>query len=187
VPEKIPVHFTKDQFRVLLSATKEPLLRDVFAFATVTGMRQGEILSLTWSDVDFQRRLITVQSSGRHLTKTGKVRTIPISDSAFSILSTRALVSSSSGLVFHRKGLPLSQTFVGHRFKKIVRMAKLDETLHFHSLRHTFATWLVQEGVSIYEVQKLLGHSSITVTQVYSHLAASQLEAAVSKISLPSN
>jgi len=50
------------------------------------------------------------------------------------------------------------------------------------SLRHTFATWLVQEGVPIYEVQKLLGHSSISVTQVYSLLAASELHGAVNKI-----
>jgi integrase len=187
VPERIPAHFTREQFKAFLEATKEPMLRDLFAFAVVTGLRQGEILNLTWSDIQFQRRLITVQSSGRHFTKTGKARTIPISDVAFSILSTRRLVASSSDLVFHRKGLPLSQTYVGHRFKRIVRTAKLDEALHFHSLRHTFATWLVQEGVSLYEIQKLLGHSSIAVTQVYSHLAVSQLHNAVSKISLTSN
>ncbi len=63
----------------------------------------------------------------------------------------------------------------------------MSEKLHFHSLRHTFATWLVQEGVSIYEVQQLLGHSSISVTQVYSHLAASELHGAVNKIQVVLN
>ena len=55
------------------------------------------------------------------------------------------------------------------------------------SLRHTFATWLVEEGVPTYEVQKLLGHSSISVTQIYSHLAASELHKSVEKISLALN
>jgi integrase len=187
IPEKTPAHFTKEQFRAFLAAVKEPVLKDLFAFAVVTGLRQGEILSLKWSDVDLQRGLLTVQSSGRHLTKTGKLRSIPLSDSAAGILSRRMLVSSGSDLVFHRKGISVGQSYVGHKFKKVVRAVKLDETLHFHSLRHTFATWLVQEGVSLYEIQKLLGHSSIAVTQVYSHLAASQLFQAVSKISLITN
>ncbi len=55
------------------------------------------------------------------------------------------------------------------------------------SLCHTFATWLVLEGMPIYEVQKLLGHSSISVTQVYSHLAASELHGAVNNIQLVMN
>jgi site-specific recombinase XerD len=53
------------------------------------------------------------------------------------------------------------------------------EVRSLHRQGHTVATWLVQEGVSIYEVQKLLGHSNISVTQVYSHLAASELHGAV--------
>ena len=54
--------------------------------------------------------------------------------------------------------------------------------LHFHSLRHTFASWLVQEGVSLYEVQRLLGHSNISVTEIYAHLQPCQLHSAVNKL-----
>jgi site-specific recombinase XerD len=53
-------------------------------------------------------------------------------------------------------------------------------------LRHTFATWLVQNGASIYEVQKLLGHSDIKTTQIYAHLMASELHTTVNRISFPS-
>ncbi len=60
----------------------------------------------------------------------------------------------------------------------------LPEDLHFHSRRHSFATFLVQAGVSLYEVQQLLGHSSISTTQIYAHLAASELHGAVNKIVL---
>ncbi|MBI5475218.1 MAG: tyrosine-type recombinase/integrase [Ignavibacteriales bacterium] len=64
---------------------------------------------------------------------------------------------------------------------------QLNSKLHFHSLRHTFATWLVQDGVNIYEVQKLLGHSNMKVIEVYSHLVTSKLHSAVNKISLRLN
>lgn len=63
----------------------------------------------------------------------------------------------------------------------------LSVDLHFHSLRRTFATWLAQNGAGIYEVQKLMGHSSVAVTQVYSHLVPSELHSAVDKISLSLN
>jgi site-specific recombinase XerD len=88
-------------------------------------------------------------------------------------------------LVFHRNNQVFKRGLISHRFKAYVRLAKLDERLHFHSLRHTFATWLVRAKVPIYDVQKLLGHSSIVVTQVYSHLEPGELYEAVEKISLP--
>jgi integrase/recombinase XerD len=66
--------------------------------------------------------------------------------------------------------------------RAVRRSEVADKNLHFHSLRHTFASWLVQDGVSLYEVQKLLGHSSIAVTQVYSPLQPEQLHATVNRI-----
>jgi site-specific recombinase XerD len=89
--------------------------------------------------------------------------------------------------VFTLNGKKILDGWVSHAFKKAVRKAGVDSRLHFHSLRHTFATWLVQNGVGIYEVQKLLGHSSVAVTQVYAHLAPSELHGAVEKISVSLN
>ena len=86
--------------------------------------------------------------------------------------------------MFHfnqRKG---SRSYIDHKFSDYRRAAGLQEDVTFHSLRHTFATWLVQRGVSIFEVQKLLGHSDIKVTQIYSHLAASELHWAVNRINV---
>ena len=89
-----------------------------------------------------------------------------------------------SELVFHEKGRGLDRKKL---FKAYVIAAGLNDRLHFHSLRHTFATWLVQSGVGIYEVQKLMGHSSVAVTQVYAHLAPSELHSAEEKIALSLN
>jgi site-specific recombinase XerD len=68
-----------------------------------------------------------------------------------------------------------------------LRLAGPDERLHFHSLRHTFASWLVQDEVSLDEVQKLLGHSSIKVTDVYNHLQTEQLHSTVNRIEISLN
>lgn len=65
-------------------------------------------------------------------------------------------------------------------FKRYVREAKLSNPrFRFHSPKHTFASWLIQQRVPIYELQKLLGHSSVKVTEAYSHLAASELNETV--------
>ncbi len=89
--------------------------------------------------------------------------------------------------VFTFAGMQICADLVTKKFRHCARKAGLNRRVHFHSLRHTFATWLVQGNVSIYEVQKLLGHSSISVTQVYSHLAASELQEAVKKLEITTN
>ena len=108
---------------------------------------------------------------------------MPMHDRVFKLLKARK-EKSKYDLVFSENGNQLSRYAVSHQFKSFVRKAGLRNDLHFHSLRHTFGTWLVQKGESIYAVQKLLGHSSITTTQVYSHLASGELHEAVERISL---
>ena len=80
-----------------------------------------------------------------------------------------------------------SRWHVAKVFKKYAKKAALSEQVHFHSLRHTFASWLVQDGVSLYAVQKRLGHSSISVTQVYSHLQPEQLHETVNRLKINVN
>jgi integrase/recombinase XerD len=184
IPEQLPTYLSKQEFQQLLNIVDEPVLKDLFLFAVLTGMRQGEILSLGWADIDFEHKLISISSSQGFVTKTGRFRRVPMSETVFELLSRRKLTASASPFVFHRKGFQLLPSYVQHKFKEYIRTLGFSERLRFHSLRHTFATWLVQEGVNIYEVQKLLGHSSVRVTEVYSHLAASELHSSVNKIRL---
>jgi len=86
--------------------------------------------------------------------------------------------------VFYRiKGIRLEVDYISKRFKKICRKLKFNESYHFHTIRHTFASNLVQRGVDLYTVKELLGHSNITTTQIYSHLKRSNLVSAVDKLS----
>ena len=71
---------------------------------------------------------------------------------------------------------------VTRMFHKYAVKLKMDRRLHFHSLRHSFASLLVQRGVSLYEVQKLMGHSNPRVTEIYSHLVPEAMHGAVEKI-----
>src|ERR1041385_6522138 len=175
LPERVPIYLQKDDLQKLLEKVKESELKEVYIFAVLTGLRLGEILNLQWSNIDFQRNLIVLDNATKFTTKSGKCRNVPMNNLVIEILRKRSLFRQICNWVFNRRGLPLTESFVSHKFKKYVEEAKLNDAFHFHSLRHTFATWLVQDGVNIYEVQKLLGHSSVKVTEIYSHLAASEL------------
>jgi site-specific recombinase XerD len=99
----------------------------------------------------------------------------------------RRLRQNGEEFVFAVEGRKISRWWVSRKFKRYVLKLGLDDKLHFHSLRHSFATWLVQDGASIYEVQKLLGHSSIKTTEIYSHLVPDGLRRTVDRISVELN
>jgi integrase len=140
-------------------------LRDLVTFALHTGMRMGEILELTWRGVDLTRRTVMVVRS-----KNGERRTIPVNETVLSVLKQKSKVRSlGTDLVF------CSQVFTsmesGHlrrSFRVALGKARIED-FHFHDLRHTFATRLVQAGVDLYKVQRLLGHKSPIMTQRYAH------------------
>ncbi len=151
-----------------------------------TGLRLAELTAIQRTDVDFVQKVIFVRNSETLTTKNKKNRVIPMNQQLWQMLAVRK-GNATCELVFHRNGKRLPEGLVSSIFRKHVRRAGLDDKLHFHILRHMFATWLVQEGVPIYEVQKLLGHSSISVTQVSSRLAASELHGTVNQIQVVLN
>lgn len=184
VPQRPPVYLTKLEFKTLMNGVKEPLLKDVFLFAVLTGFRKGEILNLKWSGVDFQKRQVTIENSEAFTTKSGKSRTVPMNDAVFEMLSMRESQRDGCEYVFHRDGYRLNDLYLSHKFKKYVVDLNLNPKLHFHSLRHTAASWLVDAGVSLYVVQNILGHSNISTTQIYSHLSQNTLHESVNRVSL---
>jgi len=186
VPDIPPLYLSKEGFHKLISVIDENWLKEVVVFAVLTGLRRGEILNLQWLEVDLNQRVIYVQSSGTFRTKKGKRRTVPLSDAAYHLLASKD-PQTNGKFVFTKEGEKIVESWLSHRFKFFVRQAKLPEGLHFHSLRHTFASWLVQDGVSLYAVQKLLGHSSVTVTEIYSHLQPEQLHDTVNRIQVSLN
>lgn len=183
VPDQQPVYIRKEDFGRLLSAIEELWFRELVTFAVLTGLRRSEILNLRWKNLDLERKLIHVQSCEGFTTKAGKRRSVPMNERVCEFLSGKPH-SSQDEFVFTYKGNPITGDHVTKKLRVSAKKAGLDAKIHFHSLRHTFATWLVQGSVGIYEVQKLLGHSNVATTQIYSHLASSELQGAVDKLEL---
>jgi integrase len=146
----------------------------LYCGAVYTGMRQGELACLRWSDVDLDRRTITVQRSFNGPTKTSRVRYVPILDPLLPIL--RAWRARTPGeLVFpNRRGRtysPSARVFEDTLWKVLGRAGLPNDYLTFHGLRHTFASHWVMNGGDLYRLQKILGHSDPSMTQIYAHLA----------------
>jgi site-specific recombinase XerD len=107
-----------------------------------------------------------------------------MNDTVYHLLSQKSLCRNSTEYVFTRGGKQIDGQYLSHKFKDYVTQTELDGRLHWHSLRHTFASWLVQDGVSLFEVQKLLEHFSSEMTLIYSHLQPEQLHNTVNRIVL---
>lgn len=182
LPETEPRFYKPEEFEKLISVMNDEDMRDLTIFAVNTGFRQMELLSMVWGQVNFEERLITLDNRA-YITKTKRIRSIPLNPDAYEILVKR-FARKIEGIekIFTRFGKPINQNRISHNFKKYVYDAKINPKLNFHSLRHTFASWLVQSGVSIYVVSKLLGHSNVQTTEIYAHLRRDDLFNAVNSI-----
>ncbi len=95
-------------------------------------------------------------------------------------------LSMTNGFVFCKKdGTKYCGNYVSRKFKNACKAAGLEKEIHFHSLRHSFASNLAQKGVPLYTIKELLGHSSITTTEIYSHLNMDSLREAIKKLDSP--
>lgn len=155
-------------------------LRDIVAVALAGGLRLDEILHLQWADVDLPRRRLTVSRGRNGTVKSGKVRHVPILDAILPMLRERALQRGGDLLVFpgRRSAIPgvpapaRSKPGVQGAYKLAVKRAGLDPALRFHDLRHTFASHWMMDGGCIFKLAKVLGHSSVAITErTYAHLS----------------
>lgn len=183
VSKMFPVFISEIELKLILDKTREDFLRDLFFTAFYTGMRLGELVNLKWSWIDLNENQITVQCSDSFTTKSKKGRAIPFNSNLKSILMNsrpKVLSIKNDDFVFYRiNGIRLNENYVSKKFKEYSRAAKLDERIHFHTLRHSFASLLVQRGVSLYVIKELLGHEALSTTQIYSHLQQQNLRDAV--------
>ena len=183
VKEILPAYFTECDFRLFLSVVEDKDFRELCITGLLTGLRLGELISLRWKDLDFTTRVIMVRNTENFTTKTRKNRVVPMSDELYDLLKKRkeTLRYECETVFYDGRGNPLKEETITHKFKKYIRRGGLNDKLHFHSLRHSFASALVSSGVSLYAVQKLLGHSSSKTTEIYSHLMPQQLHFEVNK------
>jgi len=164
---------TEEEEQRLLDGCCEHM-RDLVTFALNTGMRLGEILTLKWANVDMKSGTIKVE-----FTKSGKTRIVPINQALREMLAK----PKKRGEVYVFTNPDSKDRFREPKrsFKTGCRKSGI-EGLRFHDLRHTFASRLVRNGVDIGTVRKLLGHSTLLITQRYVHSDESMLRAAVGSL-----
>ncbi len=162
--------------------------RVLVIIALKTGMRWSEIVSLKWHQspnsnyVDFDRGMIFIHES---LAKSEKSRHIPLSNAVR--LALREIPRShGSDYIFLNPETNKPLGSIKLSFKTALRKAEIQD-FRFHDLRHTFASQLVRNGVDLYTVQKLLGHSTPAMTQRYTHLHEDHLKEAIEKIDIQPN
>jgi len=137
---------------------------DIVIIALHTGMRQGEILNLKYTDIDIFRKVITVLKS-----KNKTPRTIPMNETVYQLFLRRSKIRSMSGFVFTTgNGTRHMVRNLIREFDKAVEKAEIKD-FTFHCLRHTAATWMIQCGIDIYTVSKIMGHKDIKTTMRYAH------------------
>ncbi len=198
-----PAYISSTQLAVISMQIENKTIKDLVTFAFSTGMRLNEIVNLTWRNVNLSTRIITV-GDAEFTTKGMNQRYIPICDEALtSILSSRDKVRDrlqerkkdtpriiqihpshsgeiKRGYVFCKpNGEAFTGDYVSKIFKKACKAVGTDKSIHFHSLRHSFVSNLVQKGINLYTIKEQLGHSSISTTEIYAHLNMDVLKVAI--------
>ncbi len=145
-----------------------------------TGIRVSELVALNMDDIDFLGEVVHVRGKGK------KERITPISSSALQIIqhymeyrNKRAQSNSnfdSKVLFVNKHGRRLSTRSVRRKMDKYLKIAGLDPAISPHTLRHSFATHMLNKGADLRSVQELLGHQSLSTTQIYTHLTTSKLK-----------
>jgi integrase len=171
VDEKPPRYYSDDQIRYIFSHVR-PWVKDFVVVLFHTGMRVGELQRLRWKDIDFDKKNLMIPESKSH-----KFRVLPINATLEAkLLELKNKSSVSQEFVFKgEKGLMYSDFY--HAYVREMKRIQMDGNLHMW--RHTYASKLVQKGVSLYVIKDLLGHASIQTTQIYAHLRNEDLHQAV--------
>ena len=170
---------TSDEAHQLISELKKsesPMLQYIVPMLILTGARKNEVLQAQWQDFNLITSVWRIP-----ISKSGKARHVPISDGVRLLLSTIPRVDDCPWTFANPKtGKPLVSFFSSwNKVRKAVGLADV----RIHDLSHTFASFLVNNGRSIYEVQRILGHTQIKTTERYAHLSQDSLLAAANEIS----
>ena len=184
--KRLPKYLELDQINKLLSTPNDNTLlgardRAMLEVLFSTGVRVSELVDLNFADIDFEGHTIRVWGKGK------KQRTAPIGTTAIAAIrkylelrraDARSPSFDQNALFVNKHGQRLSTRSVRRKLDKYLADAGLDPSISPHTLRHSFATHMLNNGADLRSVQELLGHQSLSTTQVYTHLTTPRLKAA---------
>ena len=189
VPERAVRYLSQDEITRLVEASRGTHIHALIVTAIHTGMRKSELFNLMWSDVNFESGKVTIQPNEDWSTKNYKHRTIAMTPFLYEVLRERRIEHLEMGFrspyVFTYNGQQLRSN-IKRSFASALRAAGLKtkgpEKVTLHTLRHTFASQLVMAGVSLREVQVLMGHQSYETTLQYAHMSEDHANRQVLKL-----
>lgn len=174
-------YLTEHEVNTIVVAIEHPLIKLVIQSLYYTGMRISECLGLTLEDINFERKYIHVING-----KGGKDRIIPLNQKLADLLldyknNWRPDVESDLFFCTEASG-GLNRNYVNKVLQKTLKELNYDQKITAHTFRHSFASSLLKKNVDIVKIQKLLGHTSLVTTSIYTHTNLNELEEAVNHL-----
>lgn len=183
IEKTLPDFLSVNEVNKLFSSISEDdvyELRDkaIFELLYSCGLRITEAIELNYNDINFEKGFITVVGKG------SKERLVPMGEEAVRLLKRYSSISrsriigkrESDYLFISKKGSKLNRKSVWRLLKNYVARTRINKNITPHTLRHSFATHLIENGADLRSVQELLGHTDISTTQVYTHLVKEKLQ-----------
>ncbi|ACN84529.1 site-specific recombinase XerD [Brachyspira hyodysenteriae WA1] len=184
----LPESLTDTEVDDLLAVHNEKTdkgLRDkaIFELMYSSGLRVSEICSLKIDDIFFEGKYLKICGKGK------RERIVPINDRALDILqryiqTSRVIMvkgKKTSELFLNFRGDKISRVGIWKIVKEAMKKSKIEKNIYPHTLRHSFATHLIQHGADLRAVQRMLGHSDITTTEIYTHVDSAHLKKQIAK------
>lgn len=182
--------FSENEIELLLANIQDKTLLNIVKFALWSGLRLNEILNLQVSDIDFLNETIDITNKKNFVTKNKRNKVLILNDKLKCLINEILGINNERSNVFdisagispdkylftaYGRNFPLNKSSISRKFKSELRKLNLSEDLHFHCLRHTYISSLVQKGVPLNFIREIVGHSSITTTMKYITLNKTEL------------
>ena len=182
--KRLPIILSREEVDRLIKSALTPFHRTILMTLYATGSRRAELANLRVADIDSQRMLIHIRGG-----KGRKDREVMLSPNLLEELRQhyRRLRRKPSEWLFpggrwHTVDYPIDDKVVWHACREAARRAGLDKPMHPHTLRHCFATHLLEDGADLRTIQLLLGHNDLKETSVYLHVSRRHLQATASPL-----
>ena len=169
--KKLPVVLSKDEIKTILRNTNNLKHKCILMTLYSGGLRRSELIKMEISDIDSDRMLIRIRNS-----KGGKDRHTLLSRKLLNILREYYRIYHPVRWLFEGPGgKPYSATSIENIFRRALKKSAIQKRATPHTLRHSFATHLLEQGINLRYIQELLGHASITTTEIYTRVSTHNL------------
>lgn len=176
----LPSVLSKEEVILIIKNTKNPKHKCIISLLYGAGLRVGELVRLRMSDIDFYRNIVHVVNG-----KGAKDRDTLLPVSLRDILIIQQKLKKHNDFLFtNGRGGRLTEASIQKIVAKAARITGINNDVSPHTLRHSFATHLLENGTDIRYIQALLGHAKLETTQIYTHVARNQLEKIISPLDI---